>query len=278
MANSSYHEVLQRASSFLKAKGKEEQAAKYVLLGRLDWDLTQWLLQMNNPMPEACYQRFQQDIQLLLTDYPPQYILGWCEFYGARYTVTEATLIPRPETEELVEACLKANQVDSLNVLDIGTGSGIIAISLKRLRPTWVINATDISEKALAVAQINAKKHQTPITFRLGNLGEPFLSEKFDIILANLPYIGENEWTEMDRSVRTYEPKSALFAANQGLALFEELANQLPTLLKGTGQLFLEIGYQQGEKVREIVRKKYPEKEIQILKDLNGLDRIIWLK
>lgn len=278
MANNSYYEVLERASSFLESKGKDRHAARYVLLTRLGWNTTDWVLHMREEVPVAVQRQFQQDIEQLEQDYPAQYIVGKASFYGEDFLVTEATLIPRPETEELVELCLNENKRQNIRVLDIGTGSGAIAITLKKLRPDWQVSAVDISAEALEVAKKNAALHNVVIDFRLGNLLEPFANERFDVVLSNPPYIGAKEITEMDQSVLKYEPKQALFAKEEGLALYKEICEHLPNVLDKEGKLFLEIGYRQGLNVTEIVASQFPQKNVQIAKDLSGLDRIVWMK
>lgn len=276
MVNKSYLEVLNWASSFLENHGQEIYIAEYLLLERLGWSKTEWLMNMKKPVPTVVLEQLEKDLKLVLEDYPPQYIIGSCEFYGECFKVTPATLIPRPETEELVELCLTTNdQSQPLKVLDIGTGTGAIALSLKRHAPVWQVTAVDLSSEALEVARQNAENQKLDIAFLLGDLTEPVKAEEFDIVISNPPYIGNQEWAEMDTSVRTYEPKLALFADNQGLAIYERLALELPAVIKSTGKIYLEIGYRQGEAVKELFKKEFPTKIVSIHQDLAGQERMV---
>lgn len=272
-----YLEVLRWASSFLEEAGKEGYAAEYLLLGRLNWNKTQWLLHMHEPIPEAVEAQLRSDVEQVAQDQPPQYLLGECEFYGRKFFVTPDTLIPRPETEELVALCLAKNTSEPIQIIDIGTGTGAIAVSLKSERSNWQVCAVDISEGALEVAKKNANAQAAPVDFYLGDLFSPFRNQEtqFDVIISNPPYIGVEEWAEMDESVRKFEPKQALYAENHGLAIYQELAKQSPKFLKPTGKIFLEIGYLQGAAVRELFSEAFPEKTVSIHQDLSGQDRMI---
>ena len=152
-----YVEVLSGASSFLEANGKEGYAIEYLFLARKNWDKTQWLMNMRNDILPDDEAMIEKDIESLMKNIPPQYLLGYEYFFEHRLKVTEDTLIPRPETEELVERCLKANPDTPLTVVDVGTGTGAIAISLKLARPNWRVIAIDLSEEALTVAKKTRK-------------------------------------------------------------------------------------------------------------------------
>lgn len=272
-----YVEVLTRASSFLEEAGKEGHAIEYLFLNRKNWDKTTWLLKMREAISQSDEALIIQDMAALLKDIPPQYLLGYEEFFGQRFKVTEDTLIPRPETEELVALCLEKNPTENLKVTDIGTGTGAIAISLKLARPTWQLTAVDISEKTLAVAQENATTLKAEIDFLISDVLAQ-VTEPQDIIISNPPYISGDEWHLMDPSVRLFEPKQALFAAENGLAIYQKIAREAPAKLKPEGQLFLEIGFQQAAAVQEIFREAFPEKKISVIQDLSGNDRMVWLR
>jgi release factor glutamine methyltransferase len=273
MANR-YYEVLERASSFLESKGVEGNSILFVFLERKGWSKTDWLLHLREEMPKSEEQQLKADLDKLAEHYPPQYLLGYSDFYEQRFLVNEATLIPRPETEELVAQCLQENADLPLKVVDVGTGTGAIAISLKLARPAWQLTAVDLSEAALAIAKKNAEKLHADIVFKHGDGLEP-ITEKIDLLIANPPYISAAEWSLMDQSVRTFEPKMALFAENDGLAIYQQLAQQAQSLLKPTGKIYLEIGFQQGVAVQEIFQQAFPAKNIRILKDLSGNDRMV---
>lgn len=271
-----YFEVLNWASSFLDEQGKEPYIAEYLVLERNRWTKTELVRHYRQPMPLVEVAQLKADLDLILEDMPPQYIIGSCQFYGQRFKVTSETLIPRPETEELVALCLQRNESqESLKVIDVGTGTGAIALSLKQQTPNWEVTAVDISEGALKVASENAELLQQDIRLLKSDLLEAVMAEQFDLLISNPPYIGRDEWQEMDPSVRTYEPKLALFAENEGLALYERLAEQAKTVIKPHGKIYLEIGYRQGQVVQAIFQKAFPQKQVTIHQDLNGHDRMI---
>lgn len=270
-----YVEVLSRASSFLEEAGLEGYAIEYLFLERKGWDKTQWLLHMREAISLEEEMRIQADLQQLLEYVPAQYILGYGNFLGHRLKVTKDTLIPRPETEELVMLCLAKNQQrQNLKVVDIGTGTGAIAISLKLARPDWQVQAVDISEKTLKVAEENASRLEADISFYLGDVLST-ITEPQDVIISNPPYISHSEWSLMDESVRTYEPKKALFAENDGLAIYQKIAEEAPNYLKSDGMVFLEIGFKQGSTVKELMKEAFPAKQVEVKKDLSGNDRMI---
>ncbi|MER1954929.1 MAG: peptide chain release factor N(5)-glutamine methyltransferase [Desemzia incerta] len=274
--NSTYREVLKWASSFLEASGKEGIAAERLLMERQQWNRTDFVLHLNEEMPSDSKRQLIEDVAEHGGGRPIQHILGYEWFYDLKLKVTHDTLIPRPETEEIVDKFLQqTKQDDSLKVLDIGTGTGAIAIVAKKQRPNDDVTGTDLSPKALAVAKENAEANGVAVRFLEGDLTAPVKDEKFDVILSNPPYIGEHEKNLMDQSVLDYEPPMALFAENDGLFIYQRLAKELPRLLNPNGKIYLEIGYQQGEAVKELFQKAFPEALVQIEKDLSGLDRLI---
>lgn len=276
MAKISYREALQRASSLLGAKGLEPESMLYVFLRRKQWDTTQWLLHFSEEIPPADQAQLAADLEALLAFRPAQYLLGYEEFCGHRFKVTEATLIPRPETEELVMAAIDSFPPDqSVRVADIGTGTGAIGLSVKLARPQWQVALTDLSPAALAVAKENAELLDAQVAYYQGDTLEALPPGEVDLLLSNPPYISVAEWDLMDESVRRYEPKAALFAEDKGLAIYRKLAQQAPARLTKDGQVFLEIGFAQGKAVQEMFQEAFPEKEVAILKDLAGQDRII---
>lgn len=274
MATKTYFEVHKRASSFLEEKGKDQHALLYLLLEQLKWTKTDWLLHMNEELPQDVEELIQTDLRLLLADHPPQYILGYADFYNLRLQVNEDTLIPRPETEELVELVLAKTDGQEQTVVDVGTGSGAIAISLKKARPNWRMLATDISTGALQVARSNALELACDVEFLAGSVLTP-INGPIDVIVSNPPYIAESEKNVMDASVLKYEPLSALFAPHNGLAVYEQLAQEAQTKLAPHGKIFLEIGYTQKEAVLAIFQKAFPQKRITAYQDLAKKDRMI---
>lgn len=270
-----YHEVLQRASSFLEKSGYSSFAAEWLLRERLNWTKTDLVKHDREIIPTHQRNQFEKDLKQLVKGQPMQHIIGHDWFFDRKFIVTPDTLIPRPETEEWLDKVLKQLPSTSLNILDIGTGTGVLAITTKLERPSDTVTATDISESALAVASENAKVLKADVRFKQGNLFEPIKGEKFDVILSNPPYISKKELNVMDPSVIVYEPEMALFAQADGLAIYQELAHSISRYIKPKGYIFLEIGYKQGPKVADIFRKVFPEAKIDIWQDFSGLDRVV---
>ncbi|WP_125767396.1 peptide chain release factor N(5)-glutamine methyltransferase [Lapidilactobacillus wuchangensis] len=275
MTRPTYYKALNWAFLLLKEKNLDEQAAEYLLLERQKWTKTDLIFHEREIMVPAVWQQFQTDVQELLTGRPAQYILGQAWFYDLQLQVTPATLIPRPETEFLV-AWLLENVPTSTTpkILDLGTGSGAIALAIKHELPNSEVWATDLSEAALQVAQANAQRLALPIHFAQGDLLQAVAGEKFDLIISNPPYISHDEEAVMDYSVKHFEPQLALYADNRGLALYQQLAQTVAAHLKTGGQLFLEFGYQQAPAIREIYQQALPTATITIKKDLAGWPRM----
>ena len=274
-----YFEVLKWASSFLENNHQEAYIAEYLLLEKNRWTKTDLLMNFKKQMPLAEYNAYKADLEKVTLHIPVQYLIGSTEFYGRRFKVNEYTLIPRPETEELVELILKDNHQENLEVVDIGTGTGIIALSLSLENPTWKVTGLDISKEALKIATRNNQALEGQVHFLESDVLSKFpKNKKIDILVSNPPYISYDEWEEMDESVREYEPKQALFAENNGLAIYEKIAKESTTVLSEKGRIYLEIGYLQGESVSQIFKEAYPTKSVRVIKDLNGQDRIIEVK
>lgn len=277
-----YQQTVQQGARYLELNNKHTYVAERLLLDRLDWNKTDFIKHLNQEMPEDIFLQYLDDLNQFIEGKPVQYIVGKEWFYGLPLKVNSDTLIPRSETEELVQIALthlnKKVGTQPLKTLDIGTGSGAIAITMKHERNQDSVTATDISEKALRVAEENARNHQLDIRFLQGDLLEPVSLETFDCIISNPPYISYSETELMDDSVLEYEPHSALFAGNEGMSLYERLAYSLPFSLKTDGCLFMEIGFQQGEKLLELYKKAFPDKEVLIQQDINGLDRMLIVK
>lgn len=207
---------------------------------------------------------------------PIQYILGETEFYGLPFTVNQDVLIPRPETEELVELILNENKESKPRILDIGTGSGCIAVSLQKLLPNASVKGWDISEKALAVAALNSKSNSVNVTFnQVDILSDYPTNHSFDIIVSNPPYVLDSEKTDMHANVLEYEPHTALFVAdNNPLLFYNRIADVAIQLLTDGGKLYFEINRAKGqETIKMLENKKFSE--IRLIKDISGNDRMV---
>lgn len=205
---------------------------------------------------------------------PVQYIVGDVDFYGNIFKVDKRVLIPRFETEGLVEIALNYLDNTNLDVVDLGTGSGCIAITLKKKLTNINVDAVDISTDALELATENARLNNVQINFYNGDMLNP-LNKKYDCIISNPPYIAYNEKV-MD-IVKNNEPNTALYADNDGLYFYEEILKNCKNYLKDKYCIFFEMGYSQGEKIKEIALK-YLDCEVKIKKDLQGFDRYVIIK
>ena len=183
-------------------------------------------------------------------------------------------MIPRPETEELVDLILAENPSTELKVLDIGTGSGAISVSLKKSRPLWQVTASDLSADALVLAKENAKQNQVAISFVRSDVFEN-ISGSFDIIVSNPPYISENDKDEVGVNVLASEPKMALFADEEGLAIYRQIIEDADKYLTPKGKLYFEIGYKQGRDLKKLLSLHFPDKRVRVLKDQFGQDRMV---
>ena len=210
---------------------------------------------------------------------PIQYILGATEFFGLPFEVNSSVLIPRPETEELVDWILKNNSDDSkqLRILDIGTGSGCIPITLAKNLIHSEVSAIDVSKEALKVAEINAQKNSVEVKFiKMDILKAEKLSETYDIIVSNPPYVRELEKQEMQKNVLDFEPHLALFVEDEDALLFYIKITQLASKsLSEGGQLYFEINQYLGQRMINLLNE-YKFRDIELRKDIYGNDRMIF--
>ena len=223
---------------------------------------------------------FKKLISELKTGKPYQQILGETEFYGLQFFVDENVLIPRPETEELLELAIREIEkfnLKDLKIIDIGTGSGIIPIVLKNKFPQAKVSAIDFSEKALETAKKNADFHKLDIKFIHQNYLQENLSEVYDVIISNPPYIGMDEESEIADSVKEFEPKMALFSpTSNALIFYEKIAEDCKNHLAENGMIFLEINQKLGEETKALFTDVLSE--VYLVKDISGNDRFVWGK
>ena len=208
---------------------------------------------------------------------PAAYILGEKEFYSRPFIVNPAVLIPRPETELLVEEAIRLTRtVDSPAVLDLGTGSGCIAVAIAAENPGAKLFSSDISLKALYTAKENARKNSIGhrITFILGDLLSSFKKKAFDIVVSNPPYVSESEFLTLEPEVRDHEPALSLLAGEDGLTCIRKIVSQTPYALKDGGWCLIEIGAGQSSVAMELFKEK-GYKEISSLRDISNTERVI---
>jgi len=215
-------------------------------------------------------------LKMLDEGIPVQYIVGNVDFYGYNFLVNKDVLIPRFETEELVDRTIKYVHKyfdDSVRIVDLGCGSGCISISLSKELGINV-DAVDISPDALGVARENCVKNNASVNFYLGNMLEP-LHDKYDVIISNPPYISYDE--EIDEIVKINEPSLALYADNDGLYFYEEILKKCKKYLNDRFLIAFEIGYTQGERIKEFALKYLGDVSVSVEKDLSGRDRFVFI-
>ena len=221
-------------------------------------------------------QQYRASLQRAAAKEPIPYILGHAPFYDLEFLVTPDVLIPRPETEQLVQMALSwANGRGPIRIVDVGTGSGCIAITLARHLPQTAVQATDISLAALSIARQNAVRlAPSRVQFHHGSLLEP-INQPIDLLVANLPYVTDGEWTMLDDGVKLHEPQVALLGGPDGLDLIKPLLEQATTKLIPGGIMILEIGWRQGTAVQALAQACFPSAEVEIKVDFAGHDRFV---
>ncbi|ANR75825.1 MULTISPECIES: peptide chain release factor N(5)-glutamine methyltransferase [Streptococcus] len=255
-------------------QGEEAESLSFVYRSLKNLSFTDFVFALQQEVTEAEKQFVEEIFQQLASHKPAQYIIGQADFFGMQLKVDERVLIPRPETEELVELILAENPEDKLKVLDIGTGSGAIALALAKNRPDWSVTAADISQDALQLASENTSNQNLNIFFKKSDCFAE-ISEKYDIIVSNPPYISREDESEVGLNVLHSEPHLALFADEDGLAIYRRIAEDAKDYLTYGGKIYLEIGYNQGQSVPALFRKHLPEKRVRTLKDQFGQDRMV---
>ena len=251
----------------------------FLLSGALNINYAYLRANITRTMPAKLAAVWLKWIAMLIQQQPPQYILGHAPFYGREFIVDERVLIPGPETEQLVAWILadaSGTTGESVSVLDIGTGSGAIIETLMLENPRVRGFAADISSDALTVAALNAQQLSIKqLRFVESDVFSGLADLRFDLIVSNPPYIASSDEDEMDASVLTYEPHDALFADNQGLAIYQKIAEGLAAHLTPQGRAYFEIGYKQGQQVVDIMQKALPKSTVTLKQDFAGLDRMV---
>ncbi|EIF39051.1 MULTISPECIES: peptide chain release factor N(5)-glutamine methyltransferase [unclassified Streptococcus] len=260
----------------LIVQGEEAESLSFVYRSLKNLSFTDFVFALQQEVTDEDY-KIVEDIYKKLTNHiPAQYIIGHAEFFGMQLKVDERVLIPRPETEELVELVLAENPKENLKVLDIGTGSGAIALALAKNRPDWSVAAADISQDSLELATENANAQN--LNLNLSFIKSDCFSEissKYDIIVSNPPYISRADEVEVGLNVLHSEPHLALFADEDGLAIYRRIAEDSKDYLNDGGKIYLEIGYKQGQSVPALFMENLPEKRVRTLKDQFGQDRMV---
>lgn len=273
-------EALKRARGLLHAAGSDEAEIEAEVLLRhiLDVDRGRLFQSLDLAIDGEALAAYEQVLARRSAGEPTAYITGKREFAGREFKVTPAVLIPRPETELLVDiaAGTAREAAFSPRLVDVGTGSGAIAVSLARVLPGAEIYATDISPEAIAVARENAGVHGVGrrVSMRRGDMLEP-IDTRVHVIVANLPYVSEDDWARLPREIRDHEPRLALASGRDGLDAIERLINQAPAYLLPGGSLVLEFGFGQEAAVDALARRRFPAAAINCLPDFADIPRVL---
>lgn len=240
----------------------------------MGWDKMMFRQKQGSGLSESELLCFNSIIKRLQKNEPLQYVLGQTEFYGLKFKVNNSVLIPRPETEELVDLIVKENKNKSIRILDVGTGSGCIAISLKKCLPKSTILAVDISQKAIEKAKLNAKTNDVDIEFiNMDVFSEDVLTlGKFDIVVSNPPYITHEEKARMLSNVLEFEPHEALFVNHSPLEFYERICELSKTMLKPNGVIYFELNENFTNEYATLFAKY--SSDFLILSDINNKARI----
>ncbi len=278
------YEALRWASSFLRENSRDENAGEWLLMSKLGLSRAQMLANMHDELSEEEEAIFIKNVKKHGIDaIPVQHIIGSEEFYGRTFLVNGDVLIPRPETEELIyHALAKLKNLfspeEKLEMADIGTGSGIIAITMALECPRLNVMAVDLSEKALKQAAKNAERLHAEVAFLQGDLLKPLIEagKRVNILLSNPPYIPESDHAILSDVVRNHEPHLALFAGDDGLDCYRQITADLPIVLTDKALVGFEVGAGQGEQVAELMRTAYPQAHVEVVFDINGKDRMVF--
>jgi release factor glutamine methyltransferase len=254
-------------------------AAELLLMHVLGAERAWLYAHLDDPLDAPAAERYRELVRRRAAGTPTQYLTGRQEFWGLEFEVTPDVLIPRPETEHVVEVALarlgEKRERGPLRVADVGTGTGCLAVALARELPAAQIFAGDISPPALAVARRNAARHGMAgrVTFVQSDLLAAFASRTFNLIVSNPPYIGQQESGTLPREVREHEPAQALFAGEQGMEVYPLLITQAADRLVPGGLLVMELGYDLSERVESLLGVAW--RDVEITNDLAGIPRVI---
>lgn len=275
-------ELIRQSEAMLDEKDKDCNVAKVLFYHLAHKEPHQLYLMMDEEVDEELLKQFQDGMRRYMNGEPIQYINGKENFFSRDFIVNENVLIPRYETEELVENILYKiddyfDDYSSIDLCDVGTGSGAIAITLALEEPKLNVVATDISEEALEVAKANASELDAQVTFYQGDMLEPLIDrqQKFDIFVSNPPYIPQDQ--EIESVVKDNEPHVALFGGNDGLYFYRKIFKDVRHVLKDCALLAFEMGFDQRELMSQAVEQYFPGIPYEIIKDINGKDRMLFI-
>lgn len=273
-------QAITKACLLLRRQGKEESLARFLLMYMLDESPQLFSNSFSEQMSKENENKYFSLIEKhIKEDVPLSHLVGFEYFYDRKYKVTKDALSPRMETEELIYKVIeyvKASSKNNFKILDLCTGSGIIAITLKKELSQFSIDvvASDISEEAIKVAKENAQSHDATIKFIQSDIFNN-IADKFDIIVSNPPYIDRKDEVTMQDNVLKYDPHLALFAEEEGMYFYRKIIEQANDYLNENGVIFFEIGYDQKDKIIKLADLNGYSAEVY--KDINGRDRMAFL-
>lgn len=284
MMKRSIQEALRWASSFLNQYGRDTNIGEILLRDRLQVDRTELLTRLQDPLDIADDDWLEEKVRdHVMKGIPVQHITGYEWFYGRPFTVCPDVLIPRPETEELVEGTLRRAQhmfpERSIYACDIGTGSGILAVTLALEHPEWYVSAVDISHEALDVARQNAANLGANIAFYHGSLLEPLLltGHQVNVFICNPPYIPDPDMLSLDDVVKDHDPAIALAGGEDGLSMYRRIIADLPKVLMDKALVAFEIGSGQGMSIKNMLVDVFgANARVEIETDINQKERMVF--
>lgn len=276
-----YNQLIHEYKNKFFELGLSPEVVKAFLFELCNEEKVNLYMDIDSKVNDNILKKFNDGIVRLMNNEPMNYVLGYSYFYGYKMIVNNDVLIPRPETEELVGLVLSKYDEfykgKTINLCDVGTGSGAIGIALKKEENNLNVFASDISLDALEVAKLNCKNNECDITYLFGSMLDPYIDNnlKFDILVSNPPYIKTVE--NVDPSVLDHEPHVALFGGEDGLKFYREIFENALKIVDPKGFMFFEMGYDQKENLTALAKTYFPNSNIEVFKDINRKDRMLMI-
>ena len=273
---SSFLDYLEQELSAIYEERERQQTIQWLFHDLKNWNRADLVMNKSARLSESEILTLHFNLKKLKQGEPIQYVVGEVDFFGLQLRVNPSVLIPRPETEELVKLIITENNLPGTSILDIGTGSGCIAIALKKLRPQWKVSALDVSVNTLNTAEQNARLNEVMIQFEKCDILHSYpLHGPFDIIVSNPPYVLDSDKSEMADQVLNHEPHQALFVPDADPLLFyRRILEIMPEVLKPEGKIYFEIHESKGNEMKQLV-ENFPVKNIHLHQDMQGKDRML---
>ncbi len=249
-----------------------QSCARILVCHVLGYDMHRLLLS-DTPLTQPQQDELAQLVERVVSGEPVQYAVGYADLMGLRFRVTNDVLIPRFDTETLIQWAI-GRAPSGGRLLDVGTGSGCIAISIQKHRPDLCVFACDISEKALVIANENARRMGCGIQFACGDLLTPYKADRFDVIVSNPPYISDGEWSSLSAQVKEHEPRLALYGGKDGLDVYRRLVSEASGFLNQKGALGVEIGYEQADAVMALFERQ-GFRDVCMIRDMEHRPRVV---